>query len=520
MLHNRLSESERQILDSFDDVAATILVLQRDGFACRASENLMDNFTRHVTLFFGGIIWADGVLDERELEFFNYVVRHSFTSEEFQKQLARYQRGKSLDQWVDWVPEYLDTLMAFDRMRNTDATPKLLLALKTLGTMFMSVDGDCDPEEEAFLKRHLQALQHYVANHQQPARSPVAEKRTADSPLKPVQPAPKMKPLLADTPLRSNPSAGSSGFSNAEPPPVATGPVDDKLPAYGPVQVQQPVAKRRLEAVLNEVQALIGMASVKEEINNLANVVKVSEMRREKGLPVPPLSLHLVFTGNPGTGKTTIARKLAEIYRALGVLSQGHMIEVDRSGLVAGYMGQTAIKTKEVIEQALGGILFIDEAYTLASGQQQDYGQEAIDTLLKAMEDHRDDLVVIVAGYPNEMKRFVNSNPGLKSRFKRFVHFPDYEADELDAIFLKMLETSHFQPNDAARHFCQRAFDRLYRQRGEHFGNGRTVRNIFEHMLTFQANRLVEMDNPSREDLTLVDVRDVIAGFKSVLHGF
>jgi hypothetical protein len=228
-----------------------------------------------------------------------------------------------------------------------------------------------------------------------------------------------------------------------------------------------------LERIVNEVYSLIGLDNIKKEISDLLNLLKVQKMRRDAGLPSPELSRHMVFYGNPGTGKTTIARKLSEIYGALGVLSKGHLIETDRSSLVAGYLGQTAIKTKEVLERAKGGILFIDEAYTLSQGGEQDqFGQEAIDTILKYMEDHRDDLIVIVAGYDSKMNSFIDSNPGLKSRFSKYLYFDDYTALELAAIFKEMAVRAQYVMSDEFSLLLDSTCQEIIAKKGEDFGNG------------------------------------------------
>ncbi len=277
----------------------------------------------------------------------------------------------------------------------------------------------------------------------------------------------------------------------------------------GPAPAPEPEKPKEPEKdPMEELESLVGLTTIKEDVKELMAFVKIQKLRKDAGLKSVPVSLHLVFTGNPGTGKTTVARIIGRLYKQIGVLSQGQLVEVDRSGLVAGYVGQTALKTQEQIKKAMGGVLFIDEAYALA--QKDDaFGQEAIDTVLKAMEDHRDDLVVIVAGYTKPMEKFINSNPGLKSRFNKYFEFPDYTIDELEAIFnLNCKKYDYIVEEDAQKQIRARIVSRKM-QRQDNFANAREVRNMFEDIITNQARRVAAMENPTHDDMMLITVMDL-----------
>ena len=260
---------------------------------------------------------------------------------------------------------------------------------------------------------------------------------------------------------------------------------------------------------MDELQKLIGLSSVKEEIQRLTNFIKIQQIRKEKGLKESKVSYLCVFTGNPGTGKTTVARIVAGIYKELGIIKKGHLIETDRAGLVAEYVGQTAVKTNKIIDSALDGVLFIDEAYSLIQSTSNDYGHEAISTLLKRMEDERDRLIVILAGYSENMQDFIDSNPGLQSRFNRYIDFQDYTSQQLFDIFMLNVKKHDYTINQKAQEKLKKLFENAIENKDENFGNARYVRNIFEKTLENQAMRLASLTNLSKEILSEINEMDI-----------
>ncbi len=296
---------------------------------------------------------------------------------------------------------------------------------------------------------------------------------------------------------------GSTGAATATDQTVPTTPAPEPLPPPEPI-----------EDLLVELDALIGLNGVKAEVRLVTNLLQVQKLRKERNLPVVEGSRHLVFTGNPGTGKTTVARLLARIYRTLGVVEKGHLVETDRAGLVAGFVGQTALKVTEKFDEAMGGVLLIDEAYALARGGERDFGREAIDTLVKLIEDRRDALAVIAAGYPDEMSEFIDSNPGLRSRFPKTIEFADYSSEELVKIFTGLCKKNRYEPTDAALIAAKKFFDSQDRTKG--FGNGRVARNMFESAVAAQASRLMlrgkDAATPTDDELLALEAADIGAG--------
>lgn len=362
------------------------------------------------------------------------------------------------------APPFFSRLCAYDRQTGHRTARAFLDTLAAALTLFAQAAGPGTPEAASAISSYLDQWFTQWQRESLPG-SPVPPALSL-----PDSPAPPPAPIPAPGPQTPAPSA--------------------------------PPEEPTTEALLAQLDELCGLETVKAEVRSLMNLVKVRQLREEAGLPTPPLSLHIVFLGNPGTGKTTVTRLVAGLYKSIGVLSQGQLVEVDRAGLVAGYVGQTALKTQTVLQSALGGVLFLDEAYALAPGDSpNDFGREAIEVLLKGMEDHRKDLVVIVAGYPGPMERFLHSNPGLESRFNKSLFFPDYTAGQLLEIFRSLCQKNGYTLSPEADTQAAAALQSLCDHRGESFGNAREVRNFFEDAIARQADRVAGLSAPSREDL-------------------
>ncbi|NCB63480.1 MAG: AAA family ATPase [Clostridia bacterium] len=373
------------------------------------------------------------------------------------------------------VPDFFQKMREYDRAYGKNTARRFVDTMTLMLLLFAAADGSVSDAEAGFVNRCADTLSALCDQGGLPDDKPKLNAGDFVTRKAGVAPAP----------------AAAAEDVNAEEPPAPGETVD---------------------ALLAQLDELCGLDKVKKDVKSLINLVKVRKLREAQGLPVPPMSLHLVFMGNPGTGKTTVARLLAKIYHAIGVLSKGQLVEVDRSALVAGFVGQTAIKTGEVIQKALGGVLFIDEAYALANQDNpNDFGKESIEVILKNMEDHRDDLIVIVAGYTALMGKFIDSNPGLQSRFNKYFYFDDYNGVQLMEIFESMCEKNGYTLSEETKKFCVKAFGELYEDRDQNFGNARDVRNIFERGVARQADRVSGLESPTKEqlmELTQADLRE------------
>ncbi len=440
-------------------------------------------------LFF--TVWlfsTDGVIHPGEVSFLNAVLGRQESVVSLTNQMQVH--AKTLSSFSQQVPLLVECAIQMDQKSREGVAKRMIEAFETIGLLALAADDQVSEIE-------TKALTAYIAR----IRS------VAAAILGPDKPQPPPPPPFSNDSLAPPPALDAYG----RPRPVFGKRKIVENHAATPAAPAAPVKPPdNLDACQAELEALIGLGNIKEEVGTMINLLRIRQLRLEQGLPAPAVSLHLVFTGNPGTGKTTVARLLGRIYAHMGILSTGTLIETDRSGLVGQYIGQTEVKTREAIDKAKGGILFIDEAYALAKeGTSNDFGSEAIAVLLKSMEDQRADLAVIAAGYPQPMRTFIEANPGLRSRFSRYFDFPDYSPPELLEIFEKLSHDGGYKLDAEARQKALDMFAKLHKGRDRHFGNGRTARNAFEASLTRQANRLAAIANPSREQLSLLTGEDI-----------
>ncbi len=386
----------------------------------------------------------------------------------------------------------------------------LLDFLDELGLEFITHDGQYDDRQTKAMATLMLRLKNYRAAYLRTWKKMKHARINPFAPPVPNNPEDRMETPAYVPPAPPKEEKEDKPEKKDDAPDNQLETVLDPDPEAAPPPPEEP--EENLEELLANLNGLVGLGKVKEDLNSLINLLKVHKLREERGLPQASVSLHMVFAGNPGTGKTTVARLRSKIYQKLGVLSKGHLVEVDRSGLVSGYVGQTAMKTKKIVESAMGGLLFIDEAYALtANTGSNDFGMEAVNTLLKAMEDNRSDLVVIVAGYTDLMEAFLDSNPGLRSRFNKQILFEDYSAEELVGIFNGICSKSFFELTDEAKEIVSRFFEDRVARKEElpGFANGRDARNFFEKTLTNQANRLATMISVTDKDLVTITKEDV-----------
>lgn len=465
MSADQRTQNLEQAKSFYDRLGQAIVEIDLDA-AGVSSEEFQLETSQYLFDLFAVLSSIDHPADQEEIELYTYVL--GFPYEDYSESFA-YAADLQED-FVRQIPPFLNLAVLQDQRTGGDLGATIVDCLIGIARIIIETDQQTLIAERRALKAYSTNLESFLSEmgDELPAARPRPRRNTRV--VKRATPKPSAAP----------PESASDGTGN------------------------------RLDTLLKELSDLVGLYLVKREVLSLINLLRIQSLRESHGLNSPIVSLHMVFSGNPGTGKTTVARLLAQIYAEIGVLRSGQLVEVDRSGLVSGYVGQTALNVQEVVTSALGGVLFIDEAYSLARTESEnDFGAEAIETLLKLMEDHRGDLVVIVAGYTAEMRLFLNSNPGIRSRFNKFIEFPDYSVEELAQIFDYICVQSSYTLNDAGKQELHSILERVTARRDPGFGNARAVRNYFEQAIAHHANRMAAKTAPTMEELTTLTEEDL-----------
>lgn len=508
-MNKDIQSSFDQLLQVSTDLAKQVKekeVLDPQKLPClktKDPEKIIKKDLLHFFLYIGS---SDGKLDKEEVNFINELFGSSYDEEELydmveEENIYSYEFEEKRPELLDLVAEIDMTLLA------TGNESGLLDTMKTMfesyGAFFLACDSNTDLQEIADLRTYKTMVEREAEKLKQQVAGKTI-KDLAKAEYRDLVSVDKGDEKANDKKKPSKKSSKSQNDDHGD-----TEDIED-IEDTGDEVEEEIDDEPTLEELLEELKQLTGLEEVKQDVEDITALMQIRNIRKDRGLKVIPMSMHMVFSGNPGTGKTTVARLLAKIYNRLGVLSQGQLVEVDRSGLVGGYVGQTALKVQEVVNSALGGILFIDEAYALAIGGDSDYGKEAINTLLKCMEDHRDDLLVIVAGYPKLMDAFLGSNPGLRSRFTKTIFFKDYNSEELLDILKSMCKKNGLVLESEAADYLEKNFATICDTSKENFANGREVRNFFEHMMITQAKRLIKQEDATNEELSTFILDDIL----------